>query len=161
MLFALGRRRGMMEKMEENYKQEAIEMLRQKRYWCAAADALREQIRLLDAELNACRTASEDEAGSKDGGGAARERVLRLNGRKEAFCHRLRMMEGELEQIQRAYATLSPYQRDLLDTFFVSGQKNCAERLARRYYKERSSLYRDRKKAIDAFALALFGSIPC
>ncbi len=136
-------------------------MLRQKRYWCAAADALREQIRLLDAELNACHTASSDEAGAKDkDGGTAEKRVLRLNGRKQAFCHRLRMMEGELEQIRRAYSMLSPYQRDLLDTFFVSGQKNCAERLARRYYKERSSLYRDRKKAIDAFALALFGAIP-
>ncbi len=149
-----------MEKMEENYTQEAIEMLRQKRYWCAAADALREQIRLLDTELNACHTASRGDAGTADGG-TAEKRVLRLLRRKEAFCHRLRMMEGELEQIQRAYAMLSPYQRDLLDTFFVSGQKNCAERLARRYYKERSSLYRDRKKAIDAFALALFGSIPC
>lgn len=148
--------------MEETYTQEAIGMLRQKRYWQAAADALREQIRLLDAEMTACRTASYDGAGIQNGGSvAAEDRMLRLIERKDAFCHRLRMMEGELEQIRRAYALLTPYQRDLLDTFFVSGQKNCAERLAQRYYKERSSLYRDRKKAIDAFALALFGAIPC
>ena len=53
---------------------------------------------------------------------------------------------------------LTPYQRDLLETFFVSGEKYCADRLCERYYKERSALYRDRKKALTEFAKAVFGA---
>lgn len=65
--------------------------------------------------------------------------------------------EEALTVIRCAYGVLSAYQRDLLDTFFVEGEKYCADRLCERYYKERSTLYRDRKKALLAFTLAAFG----
>ncbi len=66
--------------------------------------------------------------------------------------------ERELTLIQCGYEVLTPYQRDLLETFFVSGEKYCADRLCERYYKERSALYRDRKKALVEFAKAVFGA---
>ena len=48
---------------------------------------------------------------------------------------------------------------NLLDTFFVSGEKYCAEKLCERHFKERSQIYRDRKKAIKRFSLAVFGNM--
>ncbi len=66
--------------------------------------------------------------------------------------------ERELTLIACGYGVLTPYQRDLLETFFVSGEKYCADRLCERYYKERSALYRDRKKALSEFAKAVYGT---
>ena len=70
---------------------------------------------------------------------------------------RLVRAEEALTVIRCAYGVLSLYQQDLLNTFFVEEEKYCADRLCEKYYKERSTLYRDRKRALTAFALAAFG----
>ena len=72
---------------------------------------------------------------------------------------RLGRAEEALSVIRCAYGVLSPYQQDLLETFFVGEEKYCADRLCEKYYKERSTLYRDRKKALAAFTLAAFGDV--
>lgn len=74
-----------------------------------------------------------------------------------ACRERLTKAEEALAVIHCAYEVLTPYQRDLLDTFFSSGERYCADRLCERYYKERSALYRDRRRALDDFTLAAFG----
>lgn len=109
----------------------SIELLRKKRYLEAAREAARAQM--------ACHPP-----------GSAAWQECRL---------RLTKAEEPLAIIRCAYDVLSPYQRDLLDTFFVGDEKYCADRLCERYYKERSTLYRDRKKALAAFTLAAFGDM--
>lgn len=109
--------------------QKSIDLLRRKRFIEAAREAAREQL--------ACH--SMDSAPWRE-------------------CRaRLAKAEEALTVIHCAYGVLTPYQRDLLDTFFVSGEKYCADRLCERYYKERSALYRDRRKALEEFTLAAFG----
>ena len=112
--------------------QKSIELLRRKRYLEAAKEAAQERL--------ACDHPYAPE-------------------RAEDWQKRLSKAEEELTMIRCAYAVLTPYQRDLLDTFFVENGKYCADRLCEKYYKERSALYRDRRKALEAFTLAVFGEI--
>lgn len=111
--------------------QKSIELLRKKRYLEAAREAARAQL-----DCNPPDSPAWQES---------RTRFVRA--------------EEALTVIRCAYGALSPYQRDLLETFFVCGEKYCADRLCERYYKERSTLYRDRKKALAAFTLAAFGDV--
>ena len=111
--------------------QKSIDLLRKKRYLEAAREA-----------AQAGMTCHPPESA------AWRECRARFVGAEEA-----------LTVSRCAYGVLSSYQQDLLDTFFVGDEKYCADHLCERYYKERSTLYRDRKKALLAFTLAAFGEV--
>ena len=136
----------------EDYKTRAKTLLKTKRYLETAANALREQVAFLES---ACREREKETCDS--------DRPIRSEDWKQLLdklddCRfRLHLLDEQLEQIHRAYELLTPYQRDLLDTFFASGSKNCAETLCERYYRERSAIYRDRQKALNEFTLAAFG----
>lgn len=143
--------------MKERYTELAIRLLRRKPYLLSASEALREQIRFLEEELAVRRADPAREIGAAED--AERDTLCILQ-RLDDSRRRLRVMEEELEQIRRGYRLLDPYARDLLEIFFVSGEKNCAEKIAERYYKERSTIYRDRKKALESFVLAVFGVLP-
>lgn len=124
------------QKIETNVHK-SIDLLRKKRYLEATRQAAKEQM--------ACyQNAPPETAASKTA---------------EECRRRLAKAEEELTLIRCAYAVLTDYQRDLLDTFFVENGKYCADRLCEKYYKERSALYRDRRKALHDFALAAFGDI--
>lgn len=121
--------------------QKSMELLRRKRYLEATKEAAREQLACYRCE-------------------AAGEAFPPAPPEREEDCKkRLARAEEELTLIRCAYAVLTPYQRDLLDTFFVESEKYCADRLCEKYYKERSALYRDRRKALAAFTLAAFGEV--
>lgn len=126
----------------------AAELLRKKRYLEAAAEAAKEQQACCERELALKKTAQKN----------ARRSASLWSTMNECSA-RLAKAEEELALIRCAYAVLTPYQQDLLDSFFVNGEKYCADRLCERYFKERSSLYRDRRKALDAFSLAAFGDV--
>lgn len=111
--------------------QKSINLLRRKRYLEAARETARAQM-----ACNPPESAAWQEC---------RERLVKA-------------VEA-LTVIRCAYGVLSPYQQDLLETFFVEEEKYCADRLCEKYYKERSTLYRDRKKALIAFTLAAFGEM--
>lgn len=116
-------------KIETNV-QKSIDLLRRKRYLEATKRAATEQ-------MACCQIASPETA--------------------EECRRRIAKADEELTLIRCAYAVLTDYQRDLLDTFFVENGKYCADRLCEKYYKERSALYRDRRKALHDFTLAAFG----
>lgn len=143
-----------------DYLKASVRLLQRKRMIGAALDSLQEQIGFLEEELTSCRTTSYDSI--RSGGGrtnAEEDRRLAILARLDDFRARYRVMHEQMEQIERGYSVLSPYQQDLLETFFVSGEKYCAEKLCERHFKERSQIYRDRKKAIKRFSLAVFGSM--
>lgn len=141
-----------------DYLHAAVRMLQRKRVVETALDSLQEQIRYLEHELTSCRTTSYDSirAGRCSGNGEE-ERRLTILAKLDERRRRYAVLNEEIEQVERGYSVLTPYQRDLLETFFASGERYCAEKLCERHFKERSQIYRDRKKALRRFATAVFG----
>lgn len=136
----------------ETYTKQAIRMLGRKRLVRIAIETLQQQLRYLDAELLTCRAVPSDD-------GIEESRHAKLLSKKEDAAFRLRALCEERERVERGYAVLTPYQQDLLDAFFVGREQDCVEQLSERHYRERSALYRDRKKALEIFTLAVFGSL--
>ena len=52
---------------------------------------------------------------------------------------------------------LTDYQKDLIEGFFIEKTIGIADDLMERWYKERSSLYRDRTRALDTFTRSVYG----
>ena len=140
----------------EDYTTRAKSLLKRKRYLETAAEALREQVLFLEEE----KKSRPEEWATQTLRPIEAEDWKRLETKLDDCRFRLHLLEEQLEQIRRAYALLTPYQRDLLETFFATKTRYRAEKLCEKYYKERSAVYRDRRKALDEFTLAAFGVLP-
>lgn len=71
---------------------------------------------------------------------------------KDRLAARADRAKKEISQTESALFSLSPYQRELLNAFYVAGKHACAESIAGKYNVERSTVYRDKNKALVAFA---------
>lgn len=141
-----------------DYLKASVRLLQRKRMIKTAMQALQSRIDFLEDELTACRVSSYDSIREEDARTSDMEdRRLAILARLDEVRSRFRALHEQMEQIERGYSVLTPYQRDVLDTFFATEERYCADKLCERYYKERSQIYRDRKKAIQRFSLAVFG----
>jgi|GEM_PF-401205 len=141
-----------------DYLKASVRLLQRKRMIKTAMQALQSQIDFLEEELTACRESSYESMRDGDAQTSDMEdRRLAIHARLDEVRSRFRALHEQMEQIERGYSVLTPYQQDVLDTFFATEERYCADKLCERYYKERSQIYRDRKKAIQRFSLAVFG----
>ncbi len=130
----------------DSYTKIAEKMLARSDLMAVARETLEDQISFLEGELA--------ETGEMSGG-----RRAKLQLKIEDTRHRLRALYEEMERMDRGYAVLTEYQRDLLEKFIVHRTKDCVEELSEIHCKERSALYRDRKKALETFTMAVYGTL--
>ena len=93
--------------------------------------------------------------------GGSEKTVVNMIEAKDRLVSRTNKAVKEAKQTEAALRTLSEYQKDLLTAFYISGAHSCAETLAERYNVERSTVYRDKNKALARFAAALGASEKC
>ena len=101
----------------DSYTKSAEKMLERSTLVEVARDTLEDEIRFLEGELAA--------AGEMAGG-----RRARLAAKIEDVRHRLRALYEETERMDRGFAVLTEYQRDLLEKFIIHRNKDCVEELA-------------------------------
>ena len=93
--------------------------------------------------------------------GGSEKTVIDMIDAKDRLVARTHKAVKEIKQTEAAMRTLSEYQKDLLTAFYISGAHSCAESLAERYNVERSTVYRDKDKALARFESALAASEKC
>ncbi len=93
--------------------------------------------------------------------GGSEKTVVNMIDAKDRLVSRTNKAVKEIKQTEAALRTLSEYQKDLLTAFYISGAHSCAETLAERYNVERSTIYRDKDKALKRFETALAASKKC
>lgn len=74
---------------------------------------------------------------------------------KDRLAARTDRAKKQIKQTESALNTLTPYERELLTAFYVTGKHACAESIACRYNVERSTVYRDKNKALSVFAKSI------
>ena len=134
-----------------DYTLYAKDLLRRRQALCGARRSLTAELKNLEAEERLCAEGAGTRPGWRaETGEAAAERArdCRL---------RLCIVERELEMIARGMEPLDDYQRALLERFFIDRAPGAAEALMERFYKERSSLYRDRQHALELFTRVVYG----
>ena len=93
--------------------------------------------------------------------GGSEKTVVNMIDAKDRLVSRTEKAVGEIKRTEAAMRTLSQYQRDLLTAFYIARVRSCAESLAERYNVERSTIYRDKDKALARFESALAASEKC
>lgn len=137
----------------------AEQLLRGKRRMEAAVENLKEEIMLLEDAKYSVKTAAIGGAPiTGSGSNRYEDRLIKLISLCDDLRHRRRNMVINLGCIRRGMEALSPYQQDVLTAFYVEGGKHAAERLMSKHHKERSTVYRDKEKAIKSFTQAVYGA---
>lgn len=141
-----------------NYRQSATDLLKRKKQLEAAVRSLELQAQILESDAASCKSPTFSLAPTAQHGfDNCQDRLVAILSKADECQKRKKIVLRELEMIEIGMSVLNDYQRDLLDCFFIDRKRGAADDLCAKYYKERSCLYDDRKKAIDAFTIAVFG----
>ena len=140
-----------------DYREYAKDLLSRKKNLISAYSSLKTELECLEQEKYACKTAitnlSSDEAENK----IYEERLITILANIDDCRFRRSVVERELLKIEKGMNGLDDYQKDLIEGFFVDKTIGIADELMERWYKERSSLYRDRSRALDTFTRSVYG----
>lgn len=136
-------------------RQRAREVLRAHRYNLAAVAALPDEIRRVDLALTSARVSNPEKL---PGGNGENDRLERLIVRRDELALRLEMARLAARAVQRALDALRPDERHILDVMDVYRQRGAPARLAEAlHYSDVSTVYKLEARALDRFALAMFG----
>lgn len=136
-------------------RQRAREVLRAHRYNLAAVAALPDEIRRVDLALTSARVSNPEKL---PGGNGENDRLERLIVRRDELALRLEMARLAARAVQRALDALRPDERHILEVMDIYRQRGAAARLAAElYYSDASTVYKLEARALDRFALAMFG----
>lgn len=140
-----------------DYREYAKDLLSRKKSLVSAYSAIKSELECLEQEKTACKASAVN--ARSNGGDAAvyEERLINILTELDDCRFRRSVVERELLKIEQGMNGLSDYQRDLLDSFFVEREMGAADDLMERWYKERSSLYRDRNRALETFTRSIYG----
>ena len=82
----------------------------------------------------------------------AENTVVEMIHAKDLLTLRTEKALREIQKTERALENLSEYEKDLLSAFYITRIHSGAEAIAGRYSVERSTVYRDKHKALKKFA---------
>ncbi len=135
-----------------DYKEYAKDLLSRKTNLVSAYSAIKQELEYLEFEKNVCKSKQmDDAAGNYD------ERLINILTDIEDCRFRRSVVERELIKIEKGMNGLSDYQKDILEHFFISREKDAPEALMERWCKERSAIYRDRNRALETFTRSIYG----
>ncbi len=139
-----------------DYREHAKDLLSRKKSLLAAYSSIKSELASLEEEKNACKAALCREAVDH---GINEERIINILADIDDCRFRRNVVERELSKIEKGMSGLDDYYRDLIEGFFVDRASENVEILMERWYKERSSLYRDRGKALEEFTRSVYGVV--
>lgn len=141
-----------------NYEGFSAQLLTNKRRMEAAVMNLTDEIAMLEeAKVSVKTSACNGAPISGTGGNRYEDRLIKLICLCDELKERRKNLKTNLACIKRGLEPLSDYERELLHGFYIEGGKSTAERMMSRFHKERSTIYRDKDKALTHFTQALYG----
>ncbi len=138
-----------------DYKEQAKDLLARKNNLTSAYAAIKSELEYLEREKYDCKTIIVN-LGDGDTS-VYEERLINILADMDDCRFRRSIVERELNKIEKGMNALDDYQRDLLEGFFVEHDTGIADELMERWYKERSTLYRDRTRALEVFTRSIYG----
>ena len=136
-------------------RQHAREALRAHRYNLAAVSSLPDEIRRVDLALTSARVSNPEKL---PGCSRENDRLERLIVRRDELKLRLEIAELSVRAVERALDALRPDERHILEAMDIDRQRGAAARLAEELcYADDSTVHRLEARALDHFALAMFG----
>ncbi len=136
----------------------STQLLKNKRHMEAALENIKDELTLLEESKVSVKVSAPGGAPiSGTGANRYEDRLVKLISICDVLRSRRKNIETNLACIERGLETLHDYERDLLNAFYVFGGKYAAERMMSKHHKERSTVYRDKDRALKHFTQALYG----
>ncbi len=140
-----------------DYREYAKDLLARKNSLVSAYGAIKDELRVLEIEKTACKgLMNECELLGRDKS-LYEDRFINTLANLDDCRFRLSVVERELTKIEKGMSRLDDYERALLETFYVERLTDAAEELMDKYFRERSSVYRDKNRALDTFTRSIYG----
>lgn len=140
-----------------DYRDYAKDLLARKKNLISAYSSIKSELSSLEQEKDDCKAAIERVRSF--GGDVTKydDRLINLLADLDDCRFRRSVVERELLKIEKGIAGLNDYQKDIIDAFFVEQQPYAVEDLMEKWFKERSTLYRDRNRALESFTRSVYG----
>ena len=140
-----------------DYREYAKDLLGRKNSLVSAYASIKEELITLENEKTACKALmNECEVLGRDKC-IYEDRFINTLANLDDCRFRLSVVERELKKIEKGMSLLSDYECTLLDSFYVEHIIDAAEELMDRFYRERSTVYRDKNRALDTFTRSIYG----
>ena len=138
-----------------DYREYSKDLLLRKKYLTSAYASLNAEIDMLEKEKNACKVAASNFGDEK----LYEERLINVLADIEDCRFRRSVVERELIKIEKGMQSLNDYYRDVLERLFVERESDAVEYLMTKWFKERSTIYRDRIRALEDFTRSIYGVV--
>ncbi|MBO5870447.1 MAG: hypothetical protein J6Q89_06820 [Clostridia bacterium] len=141
-----------------DYRDYAKDLLSRKKSLISAYSAIKGELNALEVEKTACKNAISNLPPDYDGR-IYDDRLINILADLDDCRFRRSVVERELLKIEKGMNGLNDYQRDLIDGFFVDYTHGITEELMEKWFKERSTLYLDRNRALEVFTRSVYGVV--
>jgi len=143
-----------------DYREYAIDLLGKRSQLLNAKVNLSEELDMLETEkYSAQHSAISDTTVARDGGSRYEEHLVNVIALIDNTVYRKRMVDRQLQMIYNGLAALDDYERDIVETFYIYKIKSPADIIMKKYYKERSQVYEDKRKALIKFTRGIYGIV--
>lgn len=140
-----------------NWKSEAMEKLRRYDAMRQASCNIPQEIRRLQIAARAVKGANPEETAIQGAGGQRENQLLDNLVHRQELQWTLDQTKCWLDVTDRALKTLSKEEKLILQRLYIYPEKGALERLCQELELEQSSVYRRRDRALQRFAIALYG----
>lgn len=142
-----------------NWKNEAMEKLRDYEAKKQCLVSIQEEIRQLKEQYGAIRSSTSDGTPIA-GGGSRRENMLISNiVKREELTRAYRQAAGWVRLVDAGLEILSQEEKLILDRFYINPAKGNVDRLCEELGVEKPSVYRRKDDALRHFTMCLYGAI--
>ncbi|MDL2287359.1 hypothetical protein LJB90_02185 [Eubacteriales bacterium OttesenSCG-928-G02] len=141
-----------------NYIDISVDLLKRKQQLTNAKSNLEDELLMLENEKFSTRhRALSDPSVAEGGGNKYEEHLVNLIVLIDNAYFRKKVVERELKMIENGLNSLSEYEVDLLDCFYMSRVKDPLGTMINKYYKEKSSINADKRVALEKFTRSVYG----
>lgn len=141
-----------------NWREEAKEKLKKYGAMRQAVVNIPQEIKRLEVDARSIRSAKIDGAPAAGGGSKREEAMINNIAHRQELIWTLEQAQLWLRITDQALAALNGEERQILHTLYIYPKKGNLEQICTDLGVEKSSIYRRRDKALEHFALALYGA---
>lgn len=143
-----------------NWKQAAVQRLRDYDARKESIKILKEQIDVLEMQFTSIRAARTDGEPVSGNAGNHREDAMIANiCRRDELTANLKVATREVELTEKGLAVLTEDEKTILDVFYIARPYDHVLRLAEMFNVEKSEIYRRKDEALRKFTVAMYGVV--
>ena len=143
-----------------DYRDYAKDLLGRRNELIKAKTSLTEELDMLETEkFSAQHSAISNTSVARDGGSRYEEHLVNIITVMDNTVFRKRMVDRQLKMISNGFSVLDNYEKDIIESFYIYKIKSPAEMIMKKYYKERSQIFEDKRKALEKFTRGVYGIV--